>query len=191
MVEFEKIPYHDGVNICLVGDACHPLSDFTSQGVSSALEDATVLAECVQATGNIKSALEKYESLRRGHINDYFRAGEALVNNFKSDTSDNVKSSRPFTRTGSMPVINDAESNNNNNNNDDGEKSEDEDFFAPHVAAGDELSPSTKEIERKRSLLYTRDTIDNTKEVSWGESELMERNDGPRGAKRRAYNYCR
>lgn len=51
-------------NVGLLGDACHPSLPFLAQGAAMAIEDAAVLAACVQ-DGQIEAGLCKYELLRK------------------------------------------------------------------------------------------------------------------------------
>ena len=48
----------------LLGDAAHPMLPYLAQGAAMALEDAAVLARCVQATSGTAQALRQYEALR-------------------------------------------------------------------------------------------------------------------------------
>ncbi len=50
--------------ITLLGDACHPTLPFMAQGAAMAIEDAAVLAGCLDAT-DVEDALTRYEALRR------------------------------------------------------------------------------------------------------------------------------
>ena len=49
--------------VALLGDACHPTLPFMAQGAAMAIEDAAVLAACVDADG-IEAGLLRYENLR-------------------------------------------------------------------------------------------------------------------------------
>ena len=51
--------------ITLLGDACHPMLPFLAQGAAMAVEDAAVLARCVDAGKDIPSSLIRYQELRR------------------------------------------------------------------------------------------------------------------------------
>ena len=55
--------------VTLLGDACHPMLPFMAQGACQAIEDAAVLANClegVDAPGPaVHAALQRYEILRR------------------------------------------------------------------------------------------------------------------------------
>jgi salicylate hydroxylase len=51
--------------VTLLGDACHPMLPFMAQGAVMAIEDASVLANCLAAGHNdIPAALARYEKLR-------------------------------------------------------------------------------------------------------------------------------
>ncbi|SLN16687.1 3-hydroxybenzoate 6-hydroxylase 1 [Roseovarius albus] len=51
-------------NVTLLGDAAHPTLPFMAQGASMALEDAWVLADCLERVGTLKDRLSNYQSLR-------------------------------------------------------------------------------------------------------------------------------
>ena len=51
--------------LTLLGDACHPMLPFMAQGAAMALEDAVVLARCVEMETGIETALGRYENARR------------------------------------------------------------------------------------------------------------------------------
>jgi 2-polyprenyl-6-methoxyphenol hydroxylase-like FAD-dependent oxidoreductase len=52
-------------SITLLGDAAHPATPNLGQGGGMALEDAAVLAKCLQAGSRVEPALRRYEALRR------------------------------------------------------------------------------------------------------------------------------
>ncbi|OEU89355.1 monooxygenase [Streptomyces abyssalis] len=52
----------------LIGDAAHAASPATGQGASMALEDAVVLAKSLRDAPDTRSALERYERLRRPRV---------------------------------------------------------------------------------------------------------------------------
>lgn len=56
--------WQDGRHV-LLGDACHPMLPFMAQGATMAIEDAWVLAQCIDDLKNIPEALEQYERLRK------------------------------------------------------------------------------------------------------------------------------
>jgi 2-polyprenyl-6-methoxyphenol hydroxylase-like FAD-dependent oxidoreductase len=51
--------------VTLLGDAAHPLTPNLGQGACLAIEDAVVLAECLQANPDPAAALRRYEALRQ------------------------------------------------------------------------------------------------------------------------------
>ncbi len=51
-------------NITLLGDAAHPMLPTMGQGACTALEDAYVVAQCLQAQPNPSLAFQQYEALR-------------------------------------------------------------------------------------------------------------------------------
>ncbi len=64
---FDRQPmsrWSDG-RVTLLGDSCHPTLPFMAQGAAMAIEDAAVLARCVDAANDTVEALRRYESLRR------------------------------------------------------------------------------------------------------------------------------
>jgi 2-polyprenyl-6-methoxyphenol hydroxylase-like FAD-dependent oxidoreductase len=84
-VECDLVPrFHRG-NLVLVGDAAHPLSPFTSQGVSSAVADAVVLAEELKAVGckdDLAQALQRYSIRQHQRCAPYVAQGKELVQHF-------------------------------------------------------------------------------------------------------------
>ena len=51
--------------ITLLGDACHPTLPFMAQGAAMAIEDAAVIAACLNQTQDPTSAFLRYEKLRK------------------------------------------------------------------------------------------------------------------------------
>ena len=49
----------------LLGDACHPMLPFMAQGAAMAIEDAWALTQSVTASGDIQTAFQNYEKLRK------------------------------------------------------------------------------------------------------------------------------
>lgn len=52
----------------LLGDACHPMLPFLAQGACMSIEDGYVLVHCLRAEGDVDTALETYESLRKPRV---------------------------------------------------------------------------------------------------------------------------
>ncbi len=64
---FDRKPlpqWHQG-RVTLLGDACHPTLPFLAQGAAMAIEDAAVLAHCLDQTEDMEQALTDYEDLRK------------------------------------------------------------------------------------------------------------------------------
>jgi salicylate hydroxylase/6-hydroxynicotinate 3-monooxygenase len=51
--------------IVLLGDACHPMTPYMASGAAMALEDAAVLARCVDEVEDIADAFRLYEATRK------------------------------------------------------------------------------------------------------------------------------
>jgi 2-polyprenyl-6-methoxyphenol hydroxylase-like FAD-dependent oxidoreductase len=86
-VDTDVLPHFHQGNLALLGDAAHPLSPFTSQGVSSAIADAVALAKCVTAPqalpeAGIAEALAEYSAERRAQCAPYLAQGRALARDF-------------------------------------------------------------------------------------------------------------
>jgi salicylate hydroxylase/6-hydroxynicotinate 3-monooxygenase len=63
---FERDPlthWGDGP-IVLLGDACHPMTPYMAQGAASALEDAAVLARCIEAADDPSEAFRRFQAAR-------------------------------------------------------------------------------------------------------------------------------
>jgi len=72
--------WHDG-RFALVGDAAHPTLPFLAQGANLALEDAWVLARCLDRFPQ-RQALAEYQELRRGRAVRAVAAATANSRNF-------------------------------------------------------------------------------------------------------------
>jgi salicylate hydroxylase/6-hydroxynicotinate 3-monooxygenase len=66
LVEREPMSAWGRGPVSLLGDACHPMPPFMAQGAASAIEDAIVLARCLEGIGRnqIPAALRRYEATR-------------------------------------------------------------------------------------------------------------------------------
>jgi salicylate hydroxylase len=73
--------WSDG-NVTLLGDACHPMLPFLAQGAVMAIEDAWVLAGCLDGAENISGALNRYETLRRPRTTKVQAGARANANTF-------------------------------------------------------------------------------------------------------------
>ncbi len=86
-LDTDLIPAFYRGNLVLVGDAAHPLSPFTSQGVSSAVADAVALAENLRSENlktqlDLEHALSNYSSERRKQCAPYVSKGRELARHF-------------------------------------------------------------------------------------------------------------
>ena len=64
LFERDPLPFWGDGPIVLLGDACHPMTPYMAQGAASALEDAAVLARCVEAVDDISEAFRRYQATR-------------------------------------------------------------------------------------------------------------------------------
>jgi cystathionine beta-lyase len=86
-LDADLVPTFYRGNLVLVGDAAHPLSPFTSQGVSSAVADAVALAENLgpqngNAQSDLEHALSRYSTERREQCAPYVAKGRELTRHF-------------------------------------------------------------------------------------------------------------
>lgn len=67
LVEREPMPRWSKGAVVLLGDACHPMAPSMAQGAASAIEDAVVLARCLQEAGRetLAAAFARYEASRK------------------------------------------------------------------------------------------------------------------------------
>ena len=67
ILEREPLPRWGEGRVVLLGDACHPMTPYMAQGAATAIEDAAVLARCLnEARGeDIEWALQRYEAHRK------------------------------------------------------------------------------------------------------------------------------
>lgn len=68
--------------VTLLGDAAHAMEPFQAQGAAQAVEDAYVLAECVAAHSDVKSALARYELIRMSRAEELQESSAAAANVF-------------------------------------------------------------------------------------------------------------
>ena len=67
ILEREPLPRWSDGKVVLLGDAAHPMTPYMAQGAATAIEDAAVLARCLDAVGgeDVESALRRYEAHRK------------------------------------------------------------------------------------------------------------------------------
>jgi salicylate hydroxylase/6-hydroxynicotinate 3-monooxygenase len=65
---FEREPMESWVqrNVVLMGDACHPMTPYMAQGAATSMEDAAVLARCLEGIGpdGVNAAFEMFAGAR-------------------------------------------------------------------------------------------------------------------------------
>jgi aspartate/methionine/tyrosine aminotransferase/2-polyprenyl-6-methoxyphenol hydroxylase-like FAD-dependent oxidoreductase len=83
-LDTDLVPAFYRGNLVLIGDAAHPLSPFTSQGVSSAVSDAVALAESLKTQPDMERALARYSMERREQCAPYVARGRELTQHFLS-----------------------------------------------------------------------------------------------------------
>ncbi len=67
LLERDPLPRWSEGRVVLLGDACHPMTPYMAQGAAAALEDAAVLARCLEPAGGegLEQALRLYEATRK------------------------------------------------------------------------------------------------------------------------------
>ncbi|MSQ72341.1 MAG: salicylate 1-monooxygenase [Betaproteobacteria bacterium] len=66
ILEREPLPRWSDGRIALLGDACHPMTPYMAQGAATSIEDAAVLARCLDALqGDVEGAFALYERHRK------------------------------------------------------------------------------------------------------------------------------
>ena len=65
ILERDPLPRWSEGRVVLLGDACHPMTPYMAQGAATAMEDAAILARCLEAAADFESAFELYEAHRK------------------------------------------------------------------------------------------------------------------------------
>jgi salicylate hydroxylase/6-hydroxynicotinate 3-monooxygenase len=67
ILDRDPLPRWSDGRVVLLGDACHPMTPYMAQGAAQAIEDAAVLARCLDQTGagDIEAAFRLYEDHRK------------------------------------------------------------------------------------------------------------------------------
>jgi 2-polyprenyl-6-methoxyphenol hydroxylase-like FAD-dependent oxidoreductase len=70
ILERDPLPRWSDHGVVLLGDACHPMTPYMAQGAATAIEDAAVLARCLDAVGgdDIADAFQRYEAHRKPRV---------------------------------------------------------------------------------------------------------------------------
>lgn len=67
ILEREPLPRWSDGRVVLLGDACHPMTPYMAQGAATSIEDAAILARCLEAVDgqDIEAAFKRYEAHRK------------------------------------------------------------------------------------------------------------------------------
>lgn len=67
ILEREPLARWSEGRIVLLGDACHPMTPYMAQGAATAIEDAAILARCLDSTSgeDVEGAFRRYEAHRK------------------------------------------------------------------------------------------------------------------------------
>jgi salicylate hydroxylase/6-hydroxynicotinate 3-monooxygenase len=64
ILEREPLPRWSEGRVVLLGDACHPMTPYMAQGAATSIEDAAILARCLEAD-DVERAFQRYEAHRK------------------------------------------------------------------------------------------------------------------------------
>ncbi len=78
----DPLPSWSEDRVTLLGDACHPMPPFQAQGAAMAIEDAIVLAKCLNAEGVSQASLQRYEKLRKPRTSKVLASARANMGVF-------------------------------------------------------------------------------------------------------------
>ena len=67
ILEREPLPRWSAGRVVLLGDAAHPMTPYMAQGAATSIEDAAILARCLEAVNgeDIEGAFKRYEAHRK------------------------------------------------------------------------------------------------------------------------------
>lgn len=84
----DPMPVWSKGRVTLLGDACHPMPPYMAQGAASAIEDAAVLARCLEGVSadGIEDAFKLYEAVRKPRTAE-IQLGSAKNNWMRSETN--------------------------------------------------------------------------------------------------------
>ena len=70
ILEREPMAHWSDGRVVLLGDACHPMTPYMAQGAATSIEDAAILARCLEAVqgDDIESAFRTYEAHRKPRV---------------------------------------------------------------------------------------------------------------------------
>jgi 2-polyprenyl-6-methoxyphenol hydroxylase-like FAD-dependent oxidoreductase len=91
ILEREPLPRWSAGRIVLLGDACHPMTPYMAQGAATSIEDAAVLARCLDAVegDDVEDACRRYEAHRkpRTSLIQAISSANTWMKDGQSDTS--------------------------------------------------------------------------------------------------------
>ena len=83
--------------VTLVGDACHSMTPYLGMGVNMTMEDAYVLARCLEKTpDDIEAALKRYDAARVERANKTKVSSLAMLGIFHSPALEQIETARPY-----------------------------------------------------------------------------------------------
>ncbi|MBL8383803.1 MAG: FAD-dependent monooxygenase [Burkholderiales bacterium] len=82
--------------VSLLGDACHSTLPFLAQGAVMAIEDGFILARALAATGDVPSALARYEAARRERTTRMVEGAAANTRRFHNPELAHVDGARAY-----------------------------------------------------------------------------------------------
>ncbi|BBB96275.1 salicylate hydroxylase [Bradyrhizobium elkanii USDA 61] len=86
--------------VTLLGDACHSMLPYLGQGVNMALEDASVLARCLeQHPGDPASAFQTYQSLRLDRTTRVVNSAAGMLPIFHNSALSRAETAGDYIRT--------------------------------------------------------------------------------------------
>jgi salicylate hydroxylase len=85
--------------VTLVGDACHSMTPYLGMGVNVTMEDACVLARCLEAApGDVPAALARYDAARIERANRVKAESLGMQKVFHSPELARIETARPYIR---------------------------------------------------------------------------------------------
>jgi salicylate hydroxylase len=92
----------------LLGDACHPTLPFLAQGAVHTLEDALVLARCLQRYNDAPTALRRYDEVRRPRAYSMMQGAAENTSRFHNQALANPDTAEAFvTKEWQAAAVND------------------------------------------------------------------------------------
>ena len=84
--ERDPLPAWSKGRVVLLGDACHPMTPYMASGAAMALEDAVVLARCLDDCETLEAAFHTYEATRKPRTSAV-QAGSSANNWMRNETN--------------------------------------------------------------------------------------------------------